>query len=231
MSAPRPSLIRLHWPLIGLILIAASAVLWPVPGGWLSRLALGWDVGVGLFLLEAFLKLIRRNSAAKIREMAAAFDSAGAFVLPLALVAAAASVGVVVGEAVLSADADKGGPAILALITVSLSWFFVHVIFAFHYAHAFYAPASAPGTPGKDGGGRGKGKDRGGLVFPGGEDPDYWDFLHFSLIIGVASQTADIQISDKGLRRISTVHSVTAFLFNTVVVALTVNMAVSLLGA
>ena len=105
----------------------------------------------------------------------------------------------------------------MALATVALSWTFVHAIFAFHYAHAFYAQA-------------GKGKDRGGLAFPGGEAPDYWDFLHFSLIFGVAQQTADIQITNKALRRTATVHSVTAFLFNTVVVALTVNMAVSLLG-
>nr|QQZ52090.1 DUF1345 domain-containing protein [Phenylobacterium glaciei] len=36
------------------------------------------------------------------------------------------------------------------------------------------------------------GQGGGGLLFPGGEDPDYWDFLHFSTVIGVASQTADI---------------------------------------
>lgn len=225
MRALRPSLIRLHWPLIGVLLIALSSVVWPVPGGWLSRLALGWDVGVVLFLVEAFVKLIRNNSAERIRAKAAAFDEAGDLVLPLALLAAAASVGVVVGEAAMDNGTAKGGPALLALGTVALSWFFVHVIFAFHYAHAFYAPTVVAGGTGK-----GRPKDRGGLVFPGGEAPDYWDFLHFSLIIGVASQTADIQIADKGLRRISTVHSVTAFLFNTVVLALTVNMAVTLLG-
>lgn len=229
MSQTHPSLIRLHWALVVLFLIAASSLFWPLNGGWLTRLALGWDAGVAFFLFQAFIKLHRRNSAEKIRENAAAFDEAGVGALPLALLAAVASVVVVVGEAAGSSGSDKGGPAILALATVALSWFFVHVIFAFHYAHAYYASRSAPGTPGKDKGGQ-KGKDRGGLIFPGGEDPDYWDFLHFSLIIGVASQTADVQISDKGLRRISTVHSVTAFLFNTVVVALTVNMAFSLLG-
>jgi uncharacterized membrane protein len=107
---------------------------------------------------------------------------------------------------------------VLALVTVALSWLFVHVIFAFHYAHVFYSP--------------GEKGDRGGLLFPGDDpEPDYWDFLHFSLIIGVASQTADVQITDRGIRRTSTVHSLTAFVFNTVVVALTVNMAVGLLGA
>ena len=205
--------LRLHWPLAVLILIAASGVLWPVSGGWLSRIALAWDIGVGLFLVESAVKVIRTRSADAIRKRASALDEAGPAILPLALIAAVASVVVVVGEAAQGG----GGPAILALVTVVLSWLFVHVIFAFHYAHVFYAAGD-------------KG-DRGGLLFPGDDpEPDYWDFLHFSLIIGVASQTADVQITDRGVRRTSTVHSLAAFVFNTVVVALTVNMAVGLLG-
>ncbi len=205
--------LRLHWPLAVLILIAASGVLWPVSGGWLSRIALAWDIGVGLFLVESAVKVIRTRSADAIRKRASALDEAGPAILPLALIAAVASVVVVVGEAAQGG----GGPAILALVTVVLSWLFVHVIFAFHYAHVFYSAGD-------------KG-DRGGLLFPGDDpEPDYWDFLHFSLIIGVASQTADVQITDRGVRRTSTVHSLAAFVFNTVVVALTVNMAVGLLG-
>lgn len=204
---------RLHWPLGLMILIAASAVLWPLPGGWLSRLALGWDVGVGLFLIESVVRVRRNRSTDAIRARAAALDEAGPAILPLALLAAAASVVVVVGEAAQGG----GGPAVLALVTVALSWLFVHVMFAFHYAHVFYSA----GTKG----------DRGGLLFPGDDAaPDYWDFLHFSLIIGVAAQTADVQIADRGLRRTSTVHSVTAFVFNTVVVALAVNLAIGLLS-
>lgn len=216
--------LRLHWPLILALLIAASSLAWPVGGGWLTRLALGWDVGVALFLVESAFKLIRARSTDDIRKRAAALDQAGVAVLPLALFAALASIAVVVGEAVrVAGDARDGGTAILALVTVALSWTFVHAIFAFHYAHAFYAPAAR-------GGSRGKAQDRGGLIFPGGEDPDYWDFVHFSTIIGVAQQTADIQISDKALRRTTTLHSATAFLFNTVIVALTVNLTISLLG-
>ena len=219
--------LRLHWPLILLLLIALSSLAWPIGGGGLSRLALGWDVGVGLFLVECAFKLMRERFADDIRQRAAALDEAGGAVLPLALLAALASIAVVVGEAVqVAGDRDQAGrAAVLALATVALSWTFVHAIFAFHYAHIFYAPVAAGGSRA-----RGATRDRGGLIFPGGEAPDYWDFVHFSLIIGVAQQTADIQISDKGLRRTATVHSVTAFLFNTVIVALTVNMAVSLLG-
>ena len=206
---------RLHWPLALLILIAASGVLWPLAGGWPSRVALAWDIGVGLFLIESAIKVARTRSADAIRQRASALDEAGPAILPLALIAAVGSVVVVVGEAATGG----GGAAVLALVTVALSWLFVHVIFAFHYAHVFYVSVGA-------------GKDRGGLLFPGDDpEPDYWDFLHFSLIIGVASQTADVQITDRGVRRTSTVHSLTAFVFNTVVLALTVNMAVGLLGA
>ncbi len=212
--------IRLHWPLLLLIAVVASSLFWPIPGGWLSRMATSWDVGVGLYLLQSAIQLGRRRTTADIRVRAAAIDEAGPAVLPLALIAALASIVVVIGEAVRVASdgGSTGTAAVLALVTVALSWTFVHVIFAFHYAHIFYASDA-------------RGKDRGGLMFPGDDaDPDYWDFLHFSLVIGVAAQTADVQISDKGLRRTSTVHSVTAFLFNTVVVALTVNLAVGLLG-
>jgi uncharacterized membrane protein len=68
----------------------------------------------------------------------------------------------------------------------------------------------------------------GGLVFPGGGEPDYWDFLHFSIVIGVASQTADIGFSSKGMRRTGTLHCVLAFVYNTVILALTINLVAGL---
>ena len=95
-----PSWLRLHWPLVLLLLITASSLFWPVDGGWLSRLALGWDIGVGLFLIVSVFKLRRARSTDDIRRRAAALDQAGGAVLPLALFAAVASIAVVVGEAV-----------------------------------------------------------------------------------------------------------------------------------
>lgn len=215
--AAKPTMIRLHWPLGALLLIAASSVLWPTGGGLLSRLALGWDAGVAVFMAGTLMHVWRHNTPAQIRARAAALDEAGPAILPLAVLAAIASVVVVVGEAAKAGENSPGPATALALITVALSWTFVHVIFGLHYAHRFYSAGE-------------KRKDAEGLIFPGDEPPDYWDFLHFALIIGVASQTADIQISDKRMRRLSTIHSVTAFLFNTVIVALTVNLAVGLMG-
>ena len=208
--------LRLHWSIALLLAVAASALAWPLQATWPERLVLGWDAGVTLFLVAAFWRAATSRSPSAIRERAAALDQAGVAILPLALVAASVSVLMVLMEGQWPGDGDLATAVTLA--TVALSWLFIHVIFAFHYAHAFYV--------------RPDGKtDRKGLVFPGGEAPDYWDFIHFSLIIGVASQTADIAIADKGLRRISTIQSVTAFVFNTVILALAVNLAVTSLGS
>ncbi|MBS0385382.1 MAG: DUF1345 domain-containing protein, partial [Proteobacteria bacterium] len=70
---------------------------------------------------------------------------------------------------------------------------------------------------------------RGGLIFPGDLDPNFWDFLHFGLVIGVANQTADVQISSKAIRNIVTVHGIIAFVFNTVILALAINFAASMI--
>lgn len=211
-------LFRLHAALwLGLAVLGAVIALTPGVRDWPMRIAAGWGAGAAAFLALTFVRLMRARSVEAIRKRAAELDQAGGAVLPLSLLAAAASVFIIVMEA-----ADGGKPsaaaAFFSIVVIALSWLFVHVIFTLHYAHEFYAPAES-----------GKG-DRKGLIFPGGDNADYWDFLHFALIIGVASQTADIQISSQKLRRIATLHSLVAFLFNTVILALAVNMAVSLLG-
>lgn len=210
-------MLRLHGALLsGLALAILIAAVAPGDWRWTVRLAAGWDAGVALFLALTFVRLARTRSIDAIRARAADLDEAGSAVLPLSLLAAGASMVVVISEtASASSGTTAAIEALLTLGTEALSWLFIHVIFSLHYAHRFYAPD-------KDG-------DRAGLIFPGEDAPDYWDFLHFALIIGVASQTADIQIADRRLRRLATVHSVTAFVFNTVLVALAVNLAVGLI--
>lgn len=210
--------LRLHGPLL-LGAGAALAVALVAPPDWAIslRAAAGWDAGVLVFLALTLAR-VRGRSIMDIRERAAELDQAGRWVLPLSLLAAAASI--VVVAALATAGHGTGGRSLwsagAALGTIALSWLFTHVIFALHYAHGYYAPDE-------------DGTDRGGLIFPGEAAPDDWDFLHFALVIGVAAQTADVQIASKALRRLSTLHSLMAFLFNTVILALAVNLAVGLI--
>ncbi|MNK33886.1 hypothetical protein D3C87_523820 [compost metagenome] len=211
-------LYHLHAALwLGLAALVAGVAMTPADWDWPTRIAAGWGAGAAVFLILTFVRLTRARSVEDIRKRAAEMDQAGGAVLPLSLLAAAASVLIIVMEAA-GGGRPSAASALFSVAVIVLSWLFVHVIFTLHYAHEFYAPADT-----------GKG-DRQGLIFPGEDDADYWDFLHFALIIGVANQTADIQISSQKLRRIATLHSLVAFLFNTVILALAVNMAVSLLG-
>ena len=103
----------------------------------------------------------------------------------------------------------------LAGATIFISWMAMQVAFALHYAHQYYRPTLS--TPGIN-----------GLDFPKDVHPDYWDFFYFSSSIGAASQTSDVNINSKELRRLVTLHAVVAFFFNVSVVALMINLAASL---
>jgi uncharacterized membrane protein len=93
-----------------------------------------------------------------------------------------------------------------------LSWFFVHSIFAVHYAHEFYGDT---------------GRKSSGLNFPGDDQPDYWDFMYFSFVIGMTSQVSDVAVTDKRIRQTVGLHGVISFFFNVALLALTFNIAAS----
>jgi len=185
-----------------------------------SCLIAGWNVFCALYL-GLTLSYIAREGPEEIRARAAQQDQGKAVILLLVLTACAislAAVGLELSQAQHDHGLEKGVRVAAAFLTVAGSWLVMQFVFALHYAHEFYA--ADPKTR----------KDVGGLLFPGGEAPDYWDFLHFSIVIGVASQTADIAFTGKHLRRLGTLHSLIAFAFNTLILALTINLVAGLFG-
>ena len=125
-------------------------------------------------------------------------------------------------SSVLGAAKDMQGAQrkfyILAVaLTLFLSWLVTHVVFGLRYAHEYYQ--QAPGAAQVDR----------GLEFPGGLPPDYWDFMYFAIVLGMTFQVSDVQITSRKLRRLAAAHGLIGFLFNAVIIALTVNIAASLL--
>lgn len=182
----------------------------------LTRMLLAWDVAIGVYLLAVWLHT-RGISSKHMIEHAAEVDEGRYFVLFVSLAGVLASFTAIILElqSKLEPGMTKNAHVAFVFTTVALSWLFVHTSFAKHYAHEYFGPAEDSGI-------------RKGVIFPGGEDPDFADFFHFALVIGVAAQTADIQISSKPIRRIVTLHGVLAFVFNTVILALTINLAAGL---
>ena len=207
-----------------LLSVLAGACVWvlclllPTGLSIVTSAILAWDATCLTFIVLAVSMMWGADSA-RMRAVAATQDQGQGVILALAVAAAAASIWAIARE-LSAAKADEGLVKALRVglvfATVAASWFMVQMIFALHYAHEYYAPDDAAA------------RDAGGLQFPGGELPDYWDFLHFSVVIGVACQTADVSFTSKELRRIGTVHGVVAFVFNTVVLALTINLLAGL---
>lgn len=203
---------------IGFGLLAAVALaLIPNPLGAVTRSILAWDLCCAWFVAGALLEM-KGAEAADLSRIAARQDEGGHAILAVMVIAVLASVGAVAFELSLAKGAhglEKSARVALAFGTVVLSWFVMQLVFTLHYAHQFY-------RPGPDS------RPNAGLHFPGETEPDYWDFLHFALIIGVANQTADIAFTSRRMRRTGTLHGVLSFLFNTLVLALTINLAASL---
>jgi uncharacterized membrane protein len=193
------------------ILVLSASTSWRLA----TRLLTGWDIGTGLYLALAF-QMMARAGVHHIRRNAARQDEGQITMLVLTVASAVASVGAIFAELSSTAGATGGRQPmhlVVAIVTIVLSWAFIHTIFALHYAHEFYDE-----TDGR------------GMAFPGGdEEPDYWDFVYFSFVIGMTSQVSDVGITSKQIRRTAAAHGVVSFLFNVALLALTVNVAASAL--
>src|SRR5215217_1645449 len=178
-----------------------------------TRILIGWDVAVAIYLALAFV-MISRFDLLLVHRRAASQDEGGLLILILTVLAAVASLAAVIAE-LGSARGTTTAPGNLyfahAVLTILLSWTFIQVIFAFHYAHEFY--------------GEGRDQHVGGLAFPDDNQPDYWDFIYFSFVIGMTFQVSDVQVTSKVIRRLVVAHGVVSFVFNVAILALMVNIS------
>ena len=173
-----------------------------------TRLVVGWDVFTVLYLVFAYIMMLRCD-VGHIKRSAVLQDDGRFLLLVLTALGAFASLAAIVIE--LGASKGSTSELILATVTIVLSWATVHTAFSLHYAHEFY-----------------RGSKPGGLQFPSGDahvEADYWDFVYFSFVIGMTAQVSDVGITDKIIRRTATVHGIISFVFNTALIALMVNIA------
>jgi uncharacterized membrane protein len=196
----------------GAVGVFVTLVLTAAPG-WrpTTRLLVGWDIGIALYLVLAY-HMMKCSDVHRLRRRAASQDEGRFTILVVTVAAALASLAAIVAELGSAAGGRQPGHLVLATVTILLSWAVIHTIFALHYAHEFYDGGVGPGR---------------GMAFPGGEEPDYWDFVYFSFVIGMTSQVSDVGVTSKEIRRTVAAHGIVAFLFNAALLALTVNIAAS----
>lgn len=128
------------------------------------------------------------------------------------IIAALASVVAVVWVLVDARHLTGGaqlGVALLAVVSVALSWLLVHTIYMLRYARIYY-------------------RNDGGVDFNQDEPPQYSDFAYLSLTLGMTFQVSDTNISSSYLRRTILRHTLLSYAFGTVIVAATVNLVAGL---
>lgn len=183
-----------------------------IPGSHrlVTRLLFGWDALIAVYLVLVYTMMLC-NDHQHIRRAAAMQDDGRFVILLVTAIGAFASIAAIVSE--LGTPHRGAAELTIAIATIALSWAAVHTTFALHYAHEYYRHPT------------------GGLQFPSGGDKedhaDYWDFVYFSFVIGMTAQVSDVGISDKIIRRTATAHGIVSFVYNTALLALTVNIAAS----
>jgi uncharacterized membrane protein len=199
---------------------AVAAGLAPAGLGALARAITGWDAFAAISLTLILLNM-RLADVNDIRRIAASEDLPRVAVSVVVITGALASLVAVVGLLGTIKHLPNQTKALhlgLGIGAVALAWSLLHCVFTLRYAHAYYDADK-------------HGHDRGGLVFPDDADhddpqhklePNYLDFAYFAFVIGMTAQTADIAISRRSIRRTALLHGLISFLFNTVIVALTI---------
>ncbi|MDG2537439.1 DUF1345 domain-containing protein [Dyella jiangningensis] len=179
-----------------------------------KALLLGFDLGVLVYLIALARLFGRCSTMEMMRGQARRQDTGRWGVLWTAL----GLIGVVAVALTTELGAAHGGGVqglVIAASSIVLSWLFLNIMFAMHYAHGYYGDF---------------GKKHEGLEFPGTPQPDYWDFAYFAIVIGMTFQVSDVQITSRYLRRVALMHSVIAFFFNVFIIAISVNIAASLVA-
>ena len=203
---------------------AAAGALAILPVGlWLAPQATVQLCANVLFCVYLLLELLKlpRLTAAFLKHNAANEDE------PTWLIVAVTFAAVMVSVGSLFLILNRGRePAwwelALSLASVALGWLTIHTMAAHHYAYLYWRPGPDTGAGAK------KAEPRRGLNFPGDDEPGGYDFLYFSLVIGMTAQTSDVAVTKTQIRKLNMLHAVVSFFFNTVLVAAAVNVAVSL---
>ena len=194
---------------------ALVGVLWPDVETMLGRALLGWNVLVWLYLAWVLVTLLRADPG-HMKRVALAQAESAPIVLAIVVAAAVMSLVAVVVELVAAKAAGPHhvlGPLAFAFVTVIVSWLLLPTLFALNYASVYYQR-----------------EPDGGLDFPGagpGFEPDHTDFLYFSFTIAVTAQTSDVGVTTRSMRRLVLFQSVLSFVFNTTILAFSINAAAS----
>jgi len=204
-----------------LISLAAAIIALLVTHGhfkWPAVVLITWVTSAMAIIVMDWIIILNAHPR-EIRKIAKLQDASRVFIFLFVIVASFVSLGSILfllKSTKGGSAADVTGHILLGMASVMVSWWLVHTLFAMRYAHMYYSPD--------------ENNDKlEGLEFPGDEkEPDYLDFVYFSFVVGMTFQVSDVEISSRHIRRLTLLHGLISFAFNTAIVALSINVVSSL---
>lgn len=180
----------------------------------LTHLMIGWDTFSLCMIVMSWTTFFITRSK-EIRAQAKVQDPSRSIIFIIILISTLASFLAVLILLVTQKDGNSGAAWRLPIAVAGMlfSWILIHTIFALRYAHIFYGDHKTK-----------RDTHAGGLEFPGDELPGYLDFAYFSFVLGMTFQVSDVQISSKRFRHLALLHGLISFGFDTIMIALTINI-------
>lgn len=211
-ATSRRSSLRTTIMLVGGMLTAAVVA---VAGAWPYAFSAGWAVASAIYLVWTWSAIGRLDGPAT-REQASSQDpdkGTSHLLLVLAALASLVALAVLLSQSKSGAGMDKWLLALLGAVSVALSWFFVHTLYAVRYAVLYYDEASA---------------DRRPISFNEEIVPRYVDFAYLSFTVGMTFQVSDTNVSSQRIRAMILRHMLLSYLFGAVILAGAVNLLAGL---
>lgn len=210
----KATVLSAHWKLLAAIAVgilagvAASAV--PLLSH--HEALFGWDIGALVYIAIAWAMILTSREEDMRRRAAEQDEKAGA-ILMLVLAAILASLGGILAALLAPDRGDRLVTNLLVGATLALGWLLMHTLFVPHYAHRHFAETA-------------RNKDH-GFGFPGQQPTSYLDFAYIAFTVGATFQVSDNSVGSTRLRNLVTAHGLSAYVYNTAVLAVGISLLAS----
>lgn len=206
-----PARSRVVWgALVGLAVGVAVSVATDYRYGLLT----GWDAACLVFLVSIW-RTTWRCDAPTTRRLAGREDPTRTtmeLILISASLVSLLAVGLVLARASHASGTGADVRLALGVASILASWAVVHTVFTLRYARLYY-----------------HGSD-GGIDFNQDAPPAYRDFAYLAFTIGMTFQVSDTAIASPEIRAVALRHAVLSFVFDTGILATSINLVASLVS-
>jgi uncharacterized membrane protein len=182
-----------------------------------THVLVGWDACALTYVLLTWWLFLKADET-EVRRRAAEQDEGPSLILVIVLAAIGFSLAAVVAAMINARAAGhdiKALTAACAGVTLVLSWIVLQTVFVLHYAHRHFGDGTA----------------KPGFEFPGEPARTYRDFVYLAFSIGATFQVSDNNVLTSKLRNLVTAQAVSAYFYNTAILALGINIIAGLVGA